>query len=765
MLSQSSKRAGGLINCQLLSLCRPSTVCTSLFQRGVFARYRNLAGDSSVGTRSNRPPSKRKIYYRNRRRNRKNNESQKIELGISTLGKPGEVLVVPERTRRSRSDKAEAQPKADTRQLRLMLNEVGQDTSQFDSSELAERIEDFRSPYQTRDKLAPGDWEDLRNRLRSSFTALQLSEYISGNSKRGKSSPEGSLAHREYSNVAEWRPGTSHFLETGPVSQETVADRIAASRNIRGKQLLVERVLRDCWHLGIMNEPGQLDIRLPTHILSLLTGSKFFSFEELANLHETAIDVTHTLGLIRVTGKQRSCESIREIVHDYTNRIRSEELNLFPPGDMRVKIFAQTFTPDFISWVSGIYQVSLEQSSSQLPIRIHFLSENQANADNARRTMNLALAKATSPSVPFSTYMPASKPSEIHEVDVENTAPWHDRGKSWFRWETQQVQNPLIMLPGYLVHGSNNTLSDELLKVLRQVPHSNLNFGSDVKVRESITATVGKCLFLRKQFLEGSEVNASQLGKMSLPRTFIKDVPRVPELLRSLALQGVDTHLYHIRLMPSALHASMFPPLELELAFAPNSTGLRADNIHIRSAKAVLTESNIDYLLPESVADIRFTRKLTHELSSKCESIPSLETLFTDLQGCLFRSMTSDNVVPLPTFTSLGLPNYVLRNNGGELDPNGLATAEYTYLPVNDVYGTYASQYAIRDQQLFHASYDSGPYNAYSTTDLFLQMELKDHSDRYTTPSNSVSLPESETEFRSFYNGACAVVSELDLLQ
>ncbi|KAL4779674.1 mitochondrial inner-membrane-bound regulator-domain-containing protein [Aspergillus varians] len=771
MLSQLSNRAGGLIRCQLLSSCRLNTLCPSLPQRGIFARYQNTTSDSSDSsdysdnTRQARPSSQRTSNHRRRHDNKDKFESRRIGLDISALGKPGEVLVVRERKRRGFSRREAAQPKEDTSGLPLMLSDIEQDIGHFDSSVVAERIESFRLPYQPRDKLSPGDWEDLRSRLRPSFTGPQLSEYISKNRKGRDNDIEGSSTHHETSNLAEWRPGTSLFLEMGSVSQETVADRIAASQHIKGKELLIERLLRDCWKLGIANEIGQIDIRLPTHCLSLLIGSKFFSFEELANLHETTIDVTNSLGLVRVTGKQRSCESIREIIHDYTNRIQSEELNLVPPGDSKAKTLARTFTPDFLSWVSETYNVSFEQSSSQLPSRIYVLSENQANADNARRTLNLALDKARLPPVPFSTSTSASKLLEINDVDLGNAAPWHDREKPWFRLEMPESQK-LAILPEYILNEHQSTFLDGLLKVLRQKSPSIADFGPDLEVCESMAATVGKCLFLRKPFLEETQASASQLGKMSLPRTFANDVPRVPRLLQTLTRQGAGSRSHRMRLAPSALHANVFPPLELEVVIAPDETGTHGDECVLRSAKAVLAESNVDYLLPEGVADIRFTRKLTHELLNRPHEIPSLDAILTDLRGRFQESMTSNSEVPLPTFTSVSLPGYLLQGADGELDSNGWATAEYMYLPVNDVHGTHVSQYAIRDYQLFYASYDGGPYNANTTTDLFLQTGSKDHGVSNTDASHSASSRQIDREeFNVLYNAACAVVSSLDLFE
>ena len=106
--------------------------------------------------------------------------------------------------------------------------------------------------------------------------------------------------------IAEWKPGTSTFVETA--SEGSFADRIASSRYLKGKRFSAEKILRDCWKLGLAGEVGQIDMYLPETSLSLLLNSEHFSFDELASLHEAKIDVTKSFGLIRITGRQHTCE-------------------------------------------------------------------------------------------------------------------------------------------------------------------------------------------------------------------------------------------------------------------------------------------------------------------------------------------------------------------------------------------------------------------------------------------------------------------------
>ncbi|KAL4810709.1 mitochondrial inner-membrane-bound regulator-domain-containing protein [Aspergillus unguis] len=773
MLSQSSRRAEGLVNICSLSTYRLTTSCTSSSQRPVLVR--NLWTADADGSSRERSPRRKWRYdmMSNRARHLKEKgkraRGKRIQLDVPFLGEPADVLLVQNKPRRKRSSESEksgeAQPTASADALPHLLTEFEQDRAPFDSSEVSERIDSLRSDYEPGRKLSPGDFQGLRSRLRASFTIPQLAEYVSEARKQGSIDTESSPEHREYSNPEEWRPGTSQYLETGSLIQETIGERIIALENItKNKDRSVERILRDIWQLGIVNEVGQLDLRLPTHALTLLASSEFFSFEDLASQYGTAIDLTRSLGLVRITGKQRSCESIREIIHDYLNRISSEEVNIPLSDNIKAQEIAQIFTPEFLTWVEKTYNVAFEQGSSPIPTRLYYLSANQVAAEDARRALNLALYNAALPSVPFSTYMPASGLSEIHDVDVKDTATWHDRQKPWVRWEKPLGRDHWTRVPSYISNEHQTSLSAELLKHLRQGQPLNADFvriAPGLGVRESITASIGKSLFLRKPMLEGKEVSASQLGQMALARTFVKDVPAAP-LIRNLKPQVLDEHsrVHRFRLVPTAIHADVFPPLDLEFAAPRDPNTNQRGRTVLRSAEAVLVENNVDYLLPESVADIRFTRKLSYELQSSRRPNNSLAHLILEMRSRIHENLITNREVPLPAFQTIRIPNFLLRNTDPYLEPGRSSVAEYMFEPVNDLQGTLINQYEARNHRVLFCSRDGGPYNPSTITNLYTELYPKDEDAGTSTAPLEQILQE---DFSSFYHTACAVAHELDL--
>ena len=658
---------------------------------------------------------------------------------------------MPDQKRRSRAEPQVAHEPDEVNEkheLPFILEELEKDDSALTSSVVNERIESFLSPHQPGDKLSLADWERVRMKILTSFTAYQLSDYImdAGNVK--------SVAAEEESRakIAEWKPGTSTFVETA--SEGSFADRIASSRYLKGKRFSAEKILRDCWKLGIAGELGQIDMRLPETSLSLLLNSEHFSFDELASLHEAKIDVTKSFGLIRITGRQHTCESIREIIYDTTMRVREEEIEQakYKPE------FGRALSSDFLDWISKTYGVAFENVTPLGPKKILYLAENKKAVDEVRRTLSLAFYSANPEPIPFATYLSSSEPANAYNINPEQNATWFDRQKSWFRWampSTQASESKPLAAPFFDRHQTR--LSDGLFKLLRK-PTANSCLSERVGVHETITAAVGKSLFLRKPNMDNTSVDAARLGKMALPRTFTTDLHRVASFLRPLSQQEDNRNqLHRIQLVPSAIHAEVFPKLDFEVAVDQKAESPESGTeLVVHSAKAIMAESSVDYLLPENGLDLRFTRKMYCDLlkegiwQKSGEMAGSLQSCLLDL---LARERLNGTDLPLPPFISLSLPKEILHEQSSPSsteDSSEFTTGEYMFLPVTDRRGTRLHRYGFHDQRLNYSYYESGPFYPHRTTDLFLDMDF------------TVDDTEPFQEFNSFYGAACKLAFELD---
>jgi hypothetical protein len=670
-------------------------------------------------------------------RPRRQNDDAKVTLDVDTLGKPGQIVVVSARRRRMLNRSRTRKEKEPRDTISSMLDDLDDEKSTPSDKSIQERIDASRGTYQIKETLPASDFEALCSQLASSFTYKQLSDYILERNRH-----LDDLKDKQWT----WGPRSK--------SKGSSKEKIIVPK---GKARLAEAIVRDCWQLVVDGELGQLDFFLSARSISLLVHAEHFSFHELASLHGCSIDVTQSAGLVSLSGKRNDCEAVHEIILDATARTRemNVEISTYTHGDG-----AQIFTSDFLEWVNTTYGVFVEQKAYRPPEKILYLAENKSGAEDARRTLNLALTNTTSPSTPFSTYLPASELASAYSYRPEAHASWFERQKSWFRWAMSSSQN--AEAPFFDKHQTR--LSDELLKVLR-----NTTPGS-AGLRESVTATVGKCLFLQKPSFTDTSISPTQLGRMSLPRIFANDGPLVTELVNSLGpdLIKKDTELYRLRLTPAS-NARASPDLEIEVAMDPKIIG----EISIQRVKAIWSANSVDYLLPENGLDLRFTRTVSQELhhhpsldslpteESSSESAPLsdnqelLESIKQSLQGPFAATGAFSGPVPPPAFCNISLPQYIIQQSASkaELDvsSDGSVTVEYMFPPLSDIRGAVVQKYDFGGRALDYRYYESGPFLAARTNEVSLGMEIPP----IDPAKNDESRELLDHEFHSFYNAAC----------
>ncbi|ODM23365.1 hypothetical protein SI65_00954 [Aspergillus cristatus] len=748
MFSRTPWSPAGLLNPQSLQTCREKPL--SLISR----RYDLLLRSKS--TTSNNSDGKP------RRRRQPKPKAQHVPIDVSFLGEQGGVVVVPEAKNRQKKPALDIGPDrlSEKGDVPFLLQEIEDETVELTGEIVNERIESLLAPHSAGDKLDAVEFEKLRWKVQASFTGYQLADYVSEH-KRNAEEFYGSGESGNDSRAMEWRPGTPGFLEMGPVGQGGVADRIAVTKkSLKGKHLLAERILRDCWELEVVGEAGQIDIRLSATTLSLLKNSEIFSFEEVASLNDAKIDITNSLGLVRITGSRVACETIRDIIQDTSLRIREEEVELFPRVGNRFD-GSRAFHLEFLDWVSRAYGVAFEGVTREGPKKILYLAENREGMENARRTLNLAIYSTNPDPLPFTSYFSATEPAEAYDFSLENDGNWFERQKAWFRWAMPSTQaagpSPLDM-PLFDQHQTR--LSDGLLKILRK-PSSKYQLGKKVDVHESVTAAVGRCLFLRKPTMSRDPVDATTLSKLSLPRSFTTDLPRVASFLRQLqSHEGSDKQqLRRVLLVPSALHANVFPQLDLEVSLQENSDSEAKPELLVHNAKAIITQNSVDYLLPENGLDLRFTRKMYCDLPEESWQ-ESADVLKTSLRDNFIQPRPNDSGdVSLPTFFKLSLPREILNQKNLSGSEKEFVAAEYMSLPLVDRRGTYLHRYDYEDKRLNYSYYESGPFYPSRVMDLFLDMDLPSDS---KIAEEEGELGELLQKFNSFYGSACKLAFELD---
>ncbi|KAI2713510.1 hypothetical protein CBS147332_5250 [Penicillium roqueforti] len=744
MLRRPTGNKLGLLSFQSLSYRRPLLS----YPHAVLPRYQSNWSRDDERDAFDGPKSER---------NREPKDNGKRETGtftldVDTLGKPGQIVVVPSRRRRMLNRNRNKKPGNEyAGTISTMLDELNEENSSPSDKSVHERIDEIRGSYQVGQILPAADLKALWSKLASSFTYKQLSEFISEYNRNSVIEEKG------------WTWGSSNSKSL-----------LGKTKGFRGKSRAAETIVRNCWQLVADGERGQLEFRIPAQFISLLLHAEHFSFHELASLHGCGIDVTQSAGLVSLTGKRDDCESVHEIIIDATGRIREDDVGINPyiHGDG----ISQVFTPDFLEWVNSTHGVFVEHRAHRPPQKILYLNENKLGADNARRTLNLALSNTTSPSTPFSTYLPASELASAYSYKPETHASWFEQQKSWFRWAMSSSQNAeaeSLETPFFDKHQTR--LSDELLKLLRVTPPKN---GFVAGLHESVTAVVGKCLFMQKPSFDDTAISPAQLGRLSLPRAFTNDVPLVSRFINSLTpiRPKNEAQLYRLRLSPTSNTASP-PELEIEIAVNSNLNG-----VDVHSVKAILATNSVDYLLPENGLDLRFTRTISQDLLYKSSpnsenpqsssehlfpetsfSLPiqvMLQSIKTSLQGSIVNSGASQGPVHIPIFCNIILPCDLVHQpasqktkskKSDESMAESSIAVEYMFPPLSDIRGAVIQKYNFDGRPLDYRYYESGSFLAARTNEVSLGMQIP-QIDLAAGNNHSEQL---DHEFHSFYNAAC----------
>lgn len=697
-------------------------------------------------------------------------EARQVQLEVDSLGEPGSVTLIsssrPNSLFKPRKPRPARFRKQNATTVDSILDDLDQETAVLGGEDIRKTIETLGHFSDRPAKLTSHDWDTLRSAIATSFTYRQLSDYIAA---RNPSVPE------EGKGQDIWRPGTSSFWHASP-SAHSNTERLAAAQGLTGKPLLAEHILRDCWQFSVVGEIGQLDIRLPPLSITVLLKSTHFSFDEVADLNSSSIDVTSSLGLVRVTGEQESCESIRDVIEDTVTRIREEKTGLANKSPVNLPLI---FTRSFIDWVSQTYSVAIEQDSLSLPTKILYLSESIKDAENARRTLNYALSEASQASVPFSTYMPASEPANLYS-QILHYPSWLDRSKSWFRWaisSTQTTSTEVQRAPFF--DGHQTRLSDELLKLLRKDSTvANGQAANGATIHESVTAAVGRCLFTSKQMREDAEatLSASDLGKSSMTRTFTTEVPNLTFFLESLPEPKSKSGTGKLRLKPSSEYSGVAPELEVEFLLHGSESDDSGHSVEITSLKSILETSSVDYLLPENAIDLRFTRTTHRDITREIlNESPHYRQLVRNIEQSLVRDIASASTsadsllsATLPPFCKVSLPRGLLLSPEEEdlgdsiwnISLENNIEVEYMYPPLQDIRGSMVQYYDLDGRELSYRFYESGPFYASLATEVTLAVSIPQ------ADSNSHADAEEfqrsvEHEYHEFYNAACDVAFKM----
>lgn len=790
MFSKSSKYAIYALRPYIAPLPARRLLSTSRANFSSAAEDDSFASLQEDETKS--APDSKPTITKHQSEDRRNRRTQRI-LDVDALGQPGKILVLPLSKRRqpkvAHQDRKKSKESSAEKKTSLPVDSFIQEITPGSGDDYISLLDEIRSSISSGDILSSEEWVKLQVKIERSFTLNQLSNYVAQYSHRTPPlSPisDESTADAEVDASGEsetWQPG--EFFEAMTGEGDTATSNVyQAPKSVNSekktkltKEVLAERILRECWQLEVQDAIGKLDIRLPSQVIFMLLSSDQYSLEELAHSHDAKIEPFGSLNLIRVYGTRRACESVQEIVKTYCTGIRTESIDLSFLDTLRAD---ESTLKEFSEWLAKTYGVYIPDLDRNPIASVSYFAGSEHMFNRARQELELASSILSVKPVSFSSYVPSDATGLLKSISSKRSEVLSllYRSKSWTRWSipTSLEDYTKESLPP-LFSEHKPTFSSEILQVLRErASRTNPN-----DVEERLTAAIGQCLYQSSSGDNATHLSAAQLGDSGMPRLWHGWLPKMLSFIGTLqrfpgTKEGSRHHQF--RMLPCNQNDRTLPALEVDLTLSweRNSKGSASlAKVSLNNVRAIVEETSIDYLLPESNYDLRFTRTLTREIFKVSEDGDSdmlREILLSSLDEPLHQRGK-----PFPPTCQVPLPGSLLR----DIQPNGNKYAfdsdklesdtiigQYWLPSIRSFSGTMIQSFDFLGEKLNYNHINGGPLGVRKDDQVSLEMLVDRMPLSPSTAGRKLSNAESdsadailEQEFRSFYRTACQLAFAL----
>lgn len=670
-----------------------------------------------------------------------------------------------------------------------VLDELNRSRVELNAQDVIANFNSLRSRHEPGEKVRRLEWNELRDLLYSGFTGNQLLGYMKHLQGQGSETASEESVEK-MAGGSEWKPGTSVFLELKGKRRATTAASNTAFRNIQGKMMLVETILRVFWKLSIQNEIGRLDMRIESAVFFTLLESKT---RPLTNLIESCGDdirmqIWQPADMVSVTGLEERCLEVREAVNELISGVQSTEIDV-PRGSPVFGVGDQQLEDNFTDMLRRQYDVFCKRKDGQ-KVTVYYTSD--AAIENALRSIYLAVALPLDRTTELVTHVRRPLSASIYPFTAPQTLSWVDRKSQWVRWAMplskggisggQLAREP----PKDIFDKHENPAIPKIMEHFFQQSGGGIVFREDKKyLREIITASVGRCLFKHRDSNKAGDEAKFSRFENARSHAFATDVPNAVTFLSGLdrIQRDDDKDSCRIRLVPSPRNTLLFPPVELELDICPQDQFLAANVVPtVTRASIVVDERNIDMLLPDTTVDLRFTKTVQYDLLESTDYRPGHESpIISKLQKCLTTFPARYPLLgpqpQMPAFCSLLIPRrFALgRGKAGSTKAGQAETleAEYMVPPVGHLTASRIAKFNYQGLSLDFTNPSTGPVLPQRTAHMSLTLGRYDDEirprDAYSNSrlssmrddDDTVGLRPLRVAFRSLFSRACRLAFEI----
>ncbi|KAF4632219.1 hypothetical protein G7Y89_g5905 [Cudoniella acicularis] len=593
-------------------------------------------------------------------------------LKIDKLGKASKVIVLRESKIQRYEERKERPSEQESENVDIYAR-VEDERGLVGEEEVEENINAFR-PEAGQEPANRAEFNDLVRRLQGGFTTLQLERYIDSHKKPPPA--QAPQTHPQMTTPIDdnvlilqcstWERLHSEFDES--LSHESLRGYALASHT--AKQLLVVRLLRECWELElperIVSLVGQLEFQLRPGDLEILTKAAIL---DSINEHDLPQDDEHleafpATGVIRVTSNKFTCRQVYNRVEAAVKNIRRLKVsldNLIPltpkqrrPTNRQISRWTRAnFSDAVLVDLSRITNTNIVRSPSKGLVISCFTSPIDIwLSTRAHITQRLLLSSVRSSDRNRHQLackeMPPSKVGKFLKYSTIDALPWRDRLREWTRWTVPIAKDSEVQLVDEVsvVTGPQRTskVDNKSARDVERGPkapikmidsqYEGTNWWSDESNTEP-SAIIGSILHSHVDSKPGSAPPTGLWESQATTiQTFNTSLPSISSALRFADLtRSTRTETVVLRFQPNPFYVepgadksvgsrvlSAFPPLEIYFDVVAETKELK-----LRSIDAIIREEGTDLMLPDQAVDVRFHQKTTSRLRKHKLDLPQIQ--------------------------------------------------------------------------------------------------------------------------------------------
>ncbi|KAL9599362.1 MAG: hypothetical protein Q9219_003895 [cf. Caloplaca sp. 3 TL-2023] len=652
-------------------------------------------------------------------------------LGITTLGKPAEVLRVQESPSRPVTSKwwlmqaegEESLPSTEPLTSMDIMERVISNRGFVNPAKARENIEELRQEWLSSLKephLPPrqSDCYELGVRMHEGFTIKQLLSYINEfviSESTGLTDLNKSFTSALLTRSA-WRAGITVFPGNAAQRLHSIAENMGNRRRVSlqtvisesalvyesrhskdpPKYHLINKIMRRCWNIKPREElesVGEVDIEIPETHLRLISDHERDILRQTTNEYDVQINFSKLEPILRITASQGTCISTLKLLSLVLDEVACHEMplensrvlggalmnyrTLFNDGLLRE---IERLSSTMIRWAQPVRAANANSDT----LLFYYLRSSKKSLEDAQRFLEQSLrptyGKATGvfyggthPTAPTLTSVP---------VETGQSLPLTERGVAWarrisfHRGKTNLGQNtekrPEDYLPsGALTAVSRHIESSTAWRKLEKVGFNHVSWQSPLFQESSVA--LGRLLYAATDAPSNRPTQVSS-KELNSHRVFTTELPGIRGSLesREVKILKVEEELY-VRMRATgqvdgeALEIGDLPPLELRFEIRN-----REQKHDLKSVRLILEEKQADLLLPHEQVDLRFTTQTYIKAQAKADPriLSFIES--SDLERW------SDNDFDIPQILHIGIPRRLL-NLGSQPPAVGNSEASVDY--------------------------------------------------------------------------------------